>query len=299
VSDVNFNAAIPKGYTQQDMLAHNYQLPWGPAHTPAPGYGEGADELSIGGKTQGGKAKPLAPEKEWSPAQKLLVEGLKVGVSIAAGVVGCAFGGPFGAMVAGSLVSGSLTAIESNWQTGKIDVGKTLWDGAWGALPGFGGFGAKIAGRMFAQQGAIMTWRATVGRGLAQGFLDGGAMGFLRGGFEQARSDLQQGVFRPGQILGTALQSAGFAAVMGAGVGVTGNSIARRLTRTNPFIGRQLTRHRTTEQHDLPEHLQRPYAAFQSAANPQGTAIRGYDAFRAGRVLGDSRAQQTYVEGLP
>ena len=297
---INWNRSIPNGYAIPQLRRGNYQLPWGPAHTPLPGYE--SDSLSLAGRTRSGFIGP--PGKQLSPAQRLLIDGLKIGLGLTASIVGGAFGGPLGAVIAGSLVSGSITAIETKWQAGKVDLIRTLWDGAWGALPGFGGFGSKIAARLTTNTSASLVFKgsSTFARGLIQGFFDGAAVGFFRGGFEQFWTDYQNGIFRPGIIFSQAIKTAGFSGFVGGTVGGVGNMMARSATHNNPFISRPVNQRAakrfTSNRPDqlLPDYLQTEFTGAPGT-NPNSTshaANRGYTAFQAERVLSDMKVQKAW-----
>lgn len=230
---VDWGPNIPPGFTRNDMWRSVYRMPWDPApYQPAPANqrrrvdGYGGDSFNPAGLA-GPRNKP-APLR--SKGEQMLVECLKTGLSIAAGIAGFAVGGPVGAMVAGSVVSGSLTAISTKQDHGQVDWTRVVLDGFLGALPGVGNLGAKAASRLVPWLGrTIQPVSQTVLRGIISGGIDaavvGGSSGFLTEGLESKRRGEGLDIFA---MLSRGLQQAFLSFFIGSAVGGVGNGIARQ-----------------------------------------------------------------------
>lgn len=187
----NWNNSVPGSY-QPFPGIYGSGIPSPPVWMPpasAPVPSQDAYQPQQPDSEQGGEKKSA-----WATFGK---EALKTGITIGASVLGGIFGGFPGAVAAGALTSGVVSAIDQQASKGKVDWGSVAIDTVLGTIPGGVGTAvvrtaekglAKLAARQYVKQ----TGERSLKRAAAEGAADGALMGYVGSALQSGYKDYQK-----------------------------------------------------------------------------------------------------------
>jgi protein-tyrosine phosphatase len=189
-------------------------------------------------QSQFSSADPIRQQKKNDQPWYVTVgkEALKIGAIVGASVLGGVFLGPVGAVLAGSITSGAVSAIDQKVSKGKIDWGTVAIDTALGAIPGGAGSTIVKAGQRMLGKEVL---KAGIKKGAVIGSIDGALMGYAGGTAHSAYDSYK----KTGELnlseanragLGSILPGAIGGAIAGGAFTAIGNKLNKKSSSQEP-----------------------------------------------------------------